>query len=83
MTHLFKIPLIEVVSLLGDEVCEERRLLLQFLCAHFEELLGLPALLLELGVHGVLVQTVDKLDEVGLEEVKMLRHCDLEGLERL
>jgi hypothetical protein len=59
MTHLFKIPLIEVVSLLGDEVCEERRLLLKFLGAHFEELLSLPALLLELGVHGVLVQAVD------------------------
>ena len=39
------------------------------------------ALLVEHGVHAVLVEAVDELDEVVLEQAELLCHGDLESVE--
>ena len=48
-----------------------------------KQFLGFLALMREHGIHGVLVQAVDELDEVLLEKIEFLCDSDFEGLERL
>ena len=58
-------------------------MIFEFLGTHLEKLLSFLTLLLESDVHRVLIETINKLDEVCFQELEVLVDSNLEGLERL
>ena len=83
VAHVLQVSLVEVLALLGQEEVYQVIVTLEMLGADEEEPLSFLALLVEHGVHAVLVEAVDELDEVVLEQAEFLCHCDLERIERL
>lgn len=83
MTHLLEVSLVEVAALLVDEVILQAWLIHEFLGTHLKQLLSFLTLLLEGGVHGILIEAIHKFNEIGLQKLEVLAHSNLEGLERL
>lgn len=81
MAHVLQVSLVEVLALLGQEEVYQVIVTLEVLSADEQEPLRFLALLVEHGVHAVLVEAVDQLDEIVLEQAELLCHRDLEGVE--
>ena len=81
--HVLQVTLVQVRALLRQEEVNHAVVALEVLSTCQEKVLGLLALQGEVRVHRVLVQAVDKLDEVVLEKVELFIDGHLESLERL
>ena len=83
MAHVFKIALIEILSLLSQEEVYQLVVAFQVSSTIKKQSLSILALLWEHAVHRVFVQTVDKFDEIVLKETELLKYGDLERIETL
>lgn len=67
VAHILEVTLVEVVTLLGQEEVDQIIVTFEVLCANQKKPLGLLTLLIEHGVHGILIETIDQFDEVVLQ----------------